>query len=464
MIRLALILLIITISSGSLPAMNPLSLEESIAIALENNKELKAQAEGYNAARWSEYNMFGNYLPQASLNAMAVRIDNKTYERASEVFKIPVFGSNNLPTGDYIPFSAGALNGLYRTTYRTNITVQQPLFAGGKIFLGHQISRLATKQAENLVADKENEITHQVTDLYFNILKMQDLKETVGKSILAAEANLHKVREMKEQGMARQTDLLQWQFRLQDYQISRRELENNIEMLLELWNNTLGVPDRSYQPVPLDLESFDREIGEIAALSGEEIEQYLEKNVRALTEHNPRMKNIEVTRKIVGKNYTIAKGNFLPSLNLQFSYEFEDSDRIDFSGEKSWNLAAVLSFPLFRGGANYTNLRKAKAEKRETEYAVSALEDYLVVETRRLSRLLITTALQVQSSKTGLDLARENYRILKNLSEQGMITNSEFLDAEVMLFAGETNVIAAYYDFIITSYELNKYTTFKGVR
>ncbi len=462
MTKLAVILLITILNIVSVFASSPLGLEESIDLALENNKGILAEEQAFQASRWSEYNMLSNFFPQATFNTTAVRIDDKTYERATQTFKIPVFGADDMPTGDYIPFSPAALNGLYRTSYRTNFTVRQPIFTGGRIFLGYQMARLARQQAGNMLADKENDVRHQVTGTYFSILKMHDLQETVKKNIRASEASLQKVLQMKDVGMARQTDVLQWQVRLEEYRTTQRELDFNIAMLLELWNNQLGFSLVTYHPAGIEPGSFDEHIERFASKTGDEIEAYLAANVQLLIENNPQMQNIEITRELAGKNYTIAKGNFLPSLNLQFSYDLEESDKLDFSGESSWNIAAVLSFPLFRGGANYTNLRKARAEEREAEYASSAVEDFLITETRRLSRELITNALQVENSKVSRDYAQENYQIMNNLFEQGMITSSEFLDAETMLFAAETNVIAAYYDFITTRYELNKYTTFKG--
>jgi len=201
-----------------------------------------------------------------------------------------------------------------------------------------------------------------------------------------------------------------------------------------------------------------------AALSPGEINTFLADNVESLKKHNPQFQNAELTRDIVGKNYKMAKGNFLPILNLQFNYELENDDRLDLSGDRNWNLAAVLTFPLFKGGANYTNLRRSRAEKRQTELTTYAMEDYLITETRRISRQLITSALQVESNRTGLEYARENYDILRSLFEQGMLTSSEFLDAETMLFSAESNLISTYYDFITAIYELNKYTTLKEVQ
>ncbi|MBW6516756.1 MAG: TolC family protein [Candidatus Cloacimonetes bacterium] len=462
--KLALIILLFLVNITMLIASIPLSLDESIEVALENNKELQAQEKGARAAYWSQYNTLSNFFPQAYFNATAVRIDDKTYDRATEMFQIPVFGPNHLPTGDYIPFSAGAMNGIHRTTYRTNFTVQQPIFNGGKILLVYQISRLARQQADNALESKQYDVSQRVAEAYFNILKLKDMYFIIDKSMTSVESHLERVRQLQEQGMARQSDVLQWQVRLQEYLASSREVYDNIEIILELWNNMMGMTGKAYRPLEIDLSKYDELIDHYNTLNETQIEGFIIDNVKDLEKYNPEMQNIELTRKLMDKQYTISKGNFLPSLNLQFTYELENDDKLDLSGDRNWNLAAVLSFPLFRGGANYTNLQRARNEKREVEYATSALEDYMRLETRRLSRQLIINAMKIESNKLALDYARENYDILSNLFEQGLLTSSDLLDADTMLISAETNLIASYYDFIITRYELNKYTTLKEVK
>jgi outer membrane protein TolC len=38
-----------------------------------------------------------------------------------------------------------------------------------------------------------------------------------------------------------------------------------------------------------------------------------------------------------------------------------------------------------------------------------------------------------------------------------MLTNSELLDAETMLYSSEFQLISSYYDFIIAKYEMEKF-------
>ncbi len=172
---------------------------------------------------------------------------------------------------------------------------------------------------------------------------------------------------------------------------------------------------------------------------------------------SPTLNSINLANKMMKKSYWMAKGNFLPSLNLQFDYQIESDDEFDFSGDDNWNLVAAISIPLFTSGSNFSKVKQAKYEllktTKQTEYA---RDNYLIAAENAFNRL-ITNARIVQDNKIALEFAKENHKIINQLFEQGMVTNSELLDAEIMLFSSEMNLISSYYDYVLTKFEMEKY-------
>ena len=71
---------------------------------------------------------------------------------------------------------------------------------------------------------------------------------------------------------------------------------------------------------------------------------------------------------------------------------------------------------------------------------------------------LITKAQTCENNKSALELALENHKIINELFEQGMVTNTELIDAEILLFSSEMNLISSTYDFILIKYEMKKWT------
>lgn len=424
-------------------ALSAITLEESIQIARENNKDILAQESGLMSADWSEKNALTNFFPKVSFNSTIVRIDDDTYNKANAPIQIP--GIGEFPS----------MFSVYKTSYTNNITVQQPVFNGGKMILGYQLSKLAKKQALLALQDKRNDIFYAVASAYLGILRLQDLKTLSKKSLNSTLSHLEKVLKKSDVGTAKKSDVLQWQVKQKNDETSLSEIENSIDELYGFWQILIGT-EEAEEPSRIDLTEYDSEILRYTIMEKSELEKATVEFLSEVEKTSPIIQNLELAEKMMKKNYCMAKGEFLPSLNLQFSYQFESDDEFDFDGEDNWNLVAALSLPIMNG-TNYSNLKKAKYDLKRTQYETeSALENYMVA-AKNVFHKLITKARTVEDNKTALEFARENHKIINELYTQGMVTNSELLDAEVMLFGSEMNMVASYYDYILLKYEIKKY-------
>jgi outer membrane protein TolC len=262
-------------------------------------------------------------------------------------------------------------------------------------------------------------------------------------------------------GTARKSDVLQWQVKKQQDETALTEIDNNISELTGYWKNLLG-SNADDLPAEIKVENYDQEIAEFSNLKNAEIEAEVSDFLNDVQQTSPVINTLDLAKKMMRKNYTLAKGNFLPSLNLQYSYQIESDDKFNFDGDDNWSLAAVLSVPIFQSGASYTNLKKAKFELKKTEYETDCATENYLVSAENNFRKLITKAKVVEDNKTALEFARENHQIINDLYLQGLVTNTELLDAEAMLYGSEMNLVASYYDFILAKYEIKKYINKAG--
>jgi len=143
----------------------------------------------------------------------------------------------------------------------------------------------------------------------------------------------------------------------------------------------------------------------------------------------------------------LAITNFLPSLNLQYTRTFDQDDKLNFDGAKSWNIAAVFSVPIFHFGTNITNLKRSNFQYKSTQLQLEDAREKILMAAENSVYDLITKAKRVISGKLAYENAKQNYSIVNDLFDQGMVTNTELMDAEVMLFGIELNLQTSYYDF-----------------
>jgi len=438
-----------------------LSLDEAITTAVQNNKSYNAQKYTYQQYKWNEKNALTGFFPKIDFNASAVRIDNDTYENANAVIKLQVYDAFDNPTGDYVPISAGMMTGgIYKTTYMTDLTIRQPIFNGGKLFLGHHIAQLSTKQAlQNLVSSK-NDLEYNVADSYFNILKIQDMIKIANKSLASSQAQLKKIYEKFNVGVVKKSDVLQWEVKVENDKITLEELKNGLSVLKTYWFNILGLASLSESAMPdrIDLSSYDYEITLLHSISEVTKFDTLSYVLSVVKAENPDLKSLALSEKIAKTAHKLAISNFLPSLNLQYTRTFDQDNKLNFDGADIWNIAAVFSVPIFHFGTNITNLKKSTYGYKSTQLQLEDAREKILMAAENSVYNLITKAKRVMSGKLAYENAKENYSIVNDLFDQGMVTNTELMDAEIMLFGSELNQQISYYDFVLAKYTLEKYT------
>jgi len=227
-----LLLLMLTLLLFSTLFAVEIDLDESIKLARENNKQIQAEKYSLKSAKWGKFDAFSNFLPRVSFNSAIVRIDDDSYEMANAPFQIP-------GTGIVFP----AMFPMYKTSYTNNITVQQPIFNGGKIILGYQLANLAKQQVEIALESKELDTSYAVASTYFGYLKLKDIQKLNQKSLSSSISHLEKVEKNFEVGTAKKSDVLQWKVKRNNDKTSNFEIENGLNEILSFWKNLIGVEE-----------------------------------------------------------------------------------------------------------------------------------------------------------------------------------------------------------------------------
>ena len=421
-----------------------ISLEQCQQMLIEQNRDIGAAEAEVESAKWKQINAFGNFLPQASFNSTIIRIDEDTYDESNTGFDIPGFGT--FPS----------LMPLHKTTYQNSIVAQQSIFNGGKVIIGYQLARIARKQAELQLQEESNNAVYNGIFNYIQILKLQDLLQLAEKSLAASKSQLQTMTNKEQAGLALKSDVLQWEVKVENDEISVKEIENNLVIVHNIWLNQLNSND-NLEPAPIILDSYISDIEEIAKLTSEQRSEQLTSYISDVKASNPTLKTLDASNLMMQKYHCMSKGNFLPSLNLQFTYEIENDDSFDFDGNDNWNLAAMISLPLFTGGKNFSELKSTAFEKKKVEKETAAAEDDILVAAENSYRTKFILADKIISNRKALESAEENHRLINDYFEQNLVTNTDLLNAETLLYSSQMNLTAAYYDFIIQHYEIKKW-------
>jgi len=137
---------------------------------------------------------------------------------------------------------------------------------------------------------------------------------------------------------------------------------------------------------------------------------------------------------------------FLPELNFQGRLSFDDENMAYDSHRANWIVGLTLQWALFEGGRRIAQMAKANAYINEMK--ATDRKTVLQIETEiRKAYLNIRTARQhLTVAKRGLELANENLALTKQFYDNGVVTVSRYLGAQLAHTAAKTRHISAQFD------------------
>ncbi len=407
--------------------MYALTLEEARELAMEHNPELKAEYHSMQASKWNYRSSLMSLFPSATLNGNYGKLDKK---KKSQV------GTDSMDNPLYFE---------YDETKNYGVTVIQPIFNGGKIWLGARISGDAARISESAYASKRLNVLSETESKYYTVLENQELVQIARKSLESAQQNLDRAQVRYETGTLSRADILNMQSELASKDLQLIQMENVLSLSRFDLANYLQI-EKVDDLQPIGSEEYEPEIEQVRQILNGGWEAMIEKIIELGMENNFSVKMAQRQVNMNSKSLLMAEGNFLPSVNLQYSRSWSAVEDEDF--ERDGQLMLTASMPIFPLVDNASDVIKAKHDKRNAEYSFRSTEDGIRTALRSAVYNLITAAKSVRASKLALDYAEETYEQMQERFNNELITTSDLLDSEVMLTSARSNYASSFYDYL----------------
>ena len=415
--KLILITLITLLITG-LSAVEVLSLNSALKMAIANNSELQASE---NTMKAAEKSMQSSYLalgPSASLSGSKVYLDPGNETLAGSIDESSSYG----------------------------ISASQPIFNGGKILLSAQIAKNTYKIQKTSYQSKVLEITALVEQKYFAVQGFREQVKALEKKLEQSTTNLDIAKAKLEAGLFSNAEYLQMRSERLSSELDLMNVQNAYELgKLEL-ANYLGYTE-SFEVEEFDISSYQAII-EILKDSDLATQKELENQLIEIgKEQNPAIAISRINIDTAKKAKTLAGGNLLPSLNLSYSYDWSNTN-LDEDFEGSGSLALVASVPIFPVADNALDYQSARYQLKSTENNYDFTEDAITLAIRSSCLNLFTSARKVESAKVSNELAWETWQKMRESFEHGLISSTDLLSTEVMVINSDYNYISARQGFL----------------
>ena len=319
------------------------------------------------------------------------------------------------------------------------VSLQQPLFMGGKIVAANRIAKLAEELALSQYDQKYQQTVVDIDQAYWQIVSVAAKKE-----LAESYADLlHKMEKDVEisiaEGVATESDGLQIKVKANEADMMKTKAVNGLALAKMLLCKQIGLPlDSGITLVDEGSDSI-----RIPALSEE-------KDMEQIFLDRPETRSLDLASQIYENKVNVARADMLPKVALTANYLLSNPN--PYNGfSKEWggmfNAGVMVSIPVFHGFEALQKTRKAKAEASMYRTQYEDAKELINLQVSQLRRQQAEAMEKLLMAQNNLECAEENLRKATIGFEEGVT------DANVAL-AAQTAWLQAHSEYIDAGIEL----------
>jgi len=424
-------LLTLTVALNSYAA-ESLTLEQAIGLSIRNNPGLRAADAQVDAASAGVERALSGFLPRVTVTETWSKTDSPLMALGTKLNQELVTPADFNPAVMNNPDPA--------SNYNTRFLVMQPVFNGGREYIGRTQAKLAHEASLQDRERARQETQYNVIKAYYGLLLAKEYRKVAAQSLETSAGNATLAEARYKAGAVLQSDLLRAKVQYAEVKEMATRSENNVKLAMAGLNFAMGVSQGSEYDISGTLSPQDRKV-EMNSLIGE------------AEAGRPDLLSMGLNRKNADASVSMARADYMPSLNLMGQVDW-NSGKIGGDDAKSWAMMAVLQWNLFDGLATRSRTREALAASGKMRALEEQTRSAIQLQVRQ-SYYNITASLdRIAAMSSSVREAEEGLRIVQRRYETGMTTFVDVLGAESALIRARTNELQALYDNNIAQAEL----------
>jgi outer membrane protein TolC len=400
-------LMLHTVSAFAAPI--ELSLEESIARALQNNPAIKIADSSRQEAEYEIKIAKGDKLPQLTMTHSDSRIND---------------GSST------------------SNTFKNQIGLGMNLYTGGRVEGAIEKAKIGLKVADLDVEKSKQQIKLDATNGYFTILQTRNTVKVDQESVDQMAAHLKNVEAQYNVGTVAKSDVLRSQVELANNQQVLTKAQNAYEIAVSNLNNVMGLP------LNTEIQIKDELVHEPYNLS-------LEDSIAYAMNNRPEAIQADHNIDIAKQSVKIAKGGKLPTVSASAAKNWAD-DNFPGSDDNGWSVGLTATWTPFDSGVTNAKIKQSNSAVEKSLQTAKQTKDAVQLEVRQAYLNMVEAEKRISTSQVTVEQADEDFKIAQVRYSAGVGTNTDVIDAQVALTQAKNNYIQAMYDFNTSKANLTK--------
>lgn len=319
------------------------------------------------------------------------------------------------------------------------VSVQQPVFMGGKIVSSNQMAKYAEELAQSQYDAEHAQVLADIEQAYWQIVSIAakknlaenyaDLLRQMGKDVDALVA----------EGFATPSDALTIKVKMNEAEMLYTKATNGLALAKMLLCKECGLPldseitlaDETLDAIPVPQMS--------PVISDEEV--YAAR---------PEIRSLDLAKKIYDKKVAVVRADGLPTVAVMANYAVTNPNVYNGFQNKFggfFSAGVLVNVPIFHGTEAIQKTKKAKAEAALTQYRIDDAKEMISLQVAQLRQQEGEALEKLTMAESNLENAEENLRVATAGWNEGMIASNVVLQAQ-------TAWLQAHSEYIETGVEL----------
>jgi outer membrane protein len=412
-----------------------LGLEEAVNLGVQNSKQLKLSQNKIEQAV--------SQLEQAKDETMPTVKVSAAYNHAlmlSRSFALPSDGGGDAKSMKF-PFD--------NTLYQGTLSVNEPIFAQHKFRYAKESANILI-QSSKLDADKDkDEIVYNIISSYINFYKVQQNLKIVAQNMEDVDQKLTEIKKFENQGLATKNDVLRFQLEKSNIQIQQVELEHSRKVVNYNLDILLGLPENTMVQVQDVVYKLDITEG---------ADVYMKQALQDRKEFG----SLNYQDKIAEINIKKIRDEKLPTVGVGGSLYYINPSKALIPKSATYLAPFVVginaSWDITGFFKNKNKATEASLQKQEVTATRDVLTDQVKMDVNRSYTQYQQTLEKIKLLNDAVVQATENERITESKFKNSLVTTTDRIEAQTLLYQTRLNLELAKADATAAYYTLLKTT------
>lgn len=434
---------IICVTFGFLLTVTPtqaqevLTLDSCVQMALRSNREIKSAAMQAEQYKHTQKAYLANFFPKFTGNVLDVQSLNGKQQFNVDLSKfVPAELSQMMAPyvqqfQDFLSqiLSPQALQGLaaldptigigYKVgnVFHTGVTLEQPIYMGGKISSAYKMSKLGAQMAQSNQRLTQEQVILETHEAYALLLQASQMHQVALQYDSLLTQLMSDVTAAERHGLRGHNDVLKVQVKKSEAELQVRQAQNAIRLAQMNLCHYIGLPLTS-QP-------------EVVPIVPQIVPASKDASITNRTEYNI----LELKSQLSAQQVKLTRSDFLPQLGVMahygYTHGFEIMDQYLFK-KPSGMVMINLTVPIYHANEGYHKIRAARLEHERTLIEQETLMEKMNLELQQAANKLDESILELELTDKSVEQAEDNLRASKKSFDVGLESLSDLLEAQTL--------------------------------